>query len=216
MLEPVERPATLSDLAYERIRHGILSEGLLTKKRTSVVALAGVLGMSRSPVRSAIERLASEGLVTLQPDGVSLVDHTHANLLELLQVRAVLEGLSVRLATPRLDAAAFAKLEGIQAEFDQSISAGKVNTAREADLNFHQTIMDYANNHVLREELAHLQARVIVGTYTIAWTPDQRMALGEHNSILQAMKTGNAEDAEKCATDHMQQLMNRIKDSATN
>lgn len=216
MLEPVDRPVTLSALAYSRIRQGILSEGLLTENRTSVVALAEILGMSRSPVRSAIERLAAEGLVSLQPAGVSLVEHSHAHLLKLLEVRAVLEGLSARLATPNLDAKALEKLEVIQADFDRSIAEGNVSAARELDLNFHQTIMGSADNEVLHEELAHLQARVIVGTYTIAWTPDQRMALGEHHAILQALKSGDADFAEKCAIDHMRQLMQRIHSAASN
>lgn len=56
MLKPVVRPASLTDLAYSQLREGVLSGGLLNGGRVSVVALAEQLGMSRSPVRSAVER----------------------------------------------------------------------------------------------------------------------------------------------------------------
>lgn len=215
MLHPVDRPATLSDLAYSRIRRGILAEGLLAEKRTSVVALAESLGMSRSPVRSAIERLASEGLVKLEPGGVSLIKHSHAKLRKLLEVRAVLEGLSSRLAAPNIDSEALSELEEIQQKFAESISTGDVAAARELDLVFHQTIMRFAENEFLQEELTHVQARVIVGIYTIAWTPNHQQALDEHRQILEALRAQDAVQAERYAVTHMRQLMHRIENAGS-
>lgn len=215
MLERVTRPASLADLAYARIREGILSEGMLNERRVSVVALADRLGMSRSPVRSAVERLVSEGLVTLQPAGVSLVEHSHSDLLKLLEVRAVLEGLSAQLATPRLDGGVLSRLEDTQRRFELAVEKNDVATARAHDLQFHQTVMEHADNEVLVDELTRVQARVIVGTYTIAWNPQQHQAVLEHRAILDAMRGGDAGEAARCSIEHMHCLMERIRDAAT-
>lgn len=214
MLEPVARPSSLTELAYTQMREGILAGTLLSDGRLSVVALADRLGMSRSPVRSAVERLVAEGLVSLNPVGVSLVQHTHRELLDLLAVRAVLEGLSARLASANLDAGAIAELDQIHANFEQAVAGNDVRRARALDLQFHQSLMNATGNQVLVEDLTRLQARVIVGTYTIAWTPAQREAVAEHHAILEALRAGDPALAQDRSVDHMEQLMARIRAAA--
>lgn len=212
MLEAVARPASLSELAYTQLRDGVLSGSLLRDgKRVSVVTLAAQLNMSRSPVRSAIERLVAEGLVTLQPAGVALVEHKYEELLRLLEVRAVLEGLSARLAASRLDADTLAVLEDIHARFQRAVEAGDTKKARTLDFEFHQVVMSASANPFLVDDLNRVQARVIVGTYTIAWTPAQRDAVSEHAAILDALRSGDASEAEAKAVYHMEQLMRRIE-----
>lgn len=215
MLKTVARPASLSDLAYTQLRDGVLSGQLLADgARVSVVALAAQLGMSRSPVRSAVERLVSEGLVTLQPAGVALVQHNHAELLQLLEVRRVLEGLSARLAAPQLDQADLRTLADMQRRFRDAVDAGDVPAARAADLAFHQKVMAATGNAFLVEDLTRVQARVIVGTYTIAWTPAQRHAVEEHEAILDALCQGDPALAEHKAAEHMGLLMDRLRAAA--
>jgi DNA-binding GntR family transcriptional regulator len=214
MLEPVVRPASLTDLAYSQLREGVLSGGLLNGERLSVVALADRLRMSRSPVRSAVERLVAEGLVNLHAAGVTLVQHSHGELLQLLEVRAVLEGLSARLATSRLDSEALADLETIHRRFGQAVEESDVGRARTLDLHFHQAVMAATGNAFLIEDLTRVQARVIVGTYTIAWSPAQRQAVAEHRAILDALAAGEATEAESRAVLHMERLMDRIRAAA--
>lgn len=215
MLEPVSRPASLTDLAYNQLRAGVLSGRLLHGGRVSVVALAEQLGMSRSPVRSAVERLVAEGLVNLEASGVTLVQHSHGELLQLLEVRAVLEGLSARLAASRLDGDELMKLDEIHTEFQRAVDDGDVSLARSLDLDFHQTVMAASGNPVLVEDLTRIQARVIVGTYTIAWTPEQRAAVGEHAALLKSLHAREAPVAEERAVRHMERLMGRIRSAAS-
>ncbi|MFD3482356.1 GntR family transcriptional regulator [Streptomyces sp. NPDC058665] len=214
MLEPVVRPASLTDLAHSQLREGILAGRLLNGERLSVVALADRLGMSRSPVRSAVERLVAEGLVNLQPAGVTLVQHSHADLLQLLKVRTVLEGLSARLAAPRVEPDTLAGLEEIHAGFERAVEESDFSSARALDLEFHQSVMGIGGNPYLIEDLTRIQARVIVGTYTIAWSPAQRQAVAEHRAILDALGAGEATEAETQAVRHMERLMERIEAAA--
>lgn len=214
MLERVDRPASLTDLAYAQLRSSLLSGAMLADERLSVVALAERLGMSRSPVRAAIERLAAEGLVHLQAGGVSLVRPTHQELVQLLEVRAVLEGLSARLAASRLDDADLDRLETVHSRFEEAVAGDDVHRARALDLDFHRAVMGGAANPVLVEELERLQSRVIVGTYTVAWTPQQHRAVDEHRSILDALRARDAPLAEREAVRHMTQLIARIEDAA--
>src|SRR5689334_1942731 len=97
--DPVQRPAGLSDLAYDQLRARILDGDFPSAQKMSVVSIADQLQMSRSPVRSAVERLVTEGLLVVTSSGIELAQLGFAELIDGLQVRSRLEGLAARLAT---------------------------------------------------------------------------------------------------------------------
>ncbi len=85
----------------QRIRRGVLAPGV----RIRAEEVAEEIGMSRMPVREALRRLDSEGLVTLRPNRGAVVTGYEADeILELFEIRSVLEGLAARLAAPRFSA----------------------------------------------------------------------------------------------------------------
>lgn len=210
-IEPVARPASLTELAYQQLKSKVLSGAMLNDERLSVVALAERMQMSRSPVRAAVERLATEGLLQLQPAGVSVIRPTVDDLLDALQVRAVLEGLAARLATPHMDPQVLRELEETHTAFEDFVSKEDVRHARVLDLQFHQQIMARSANPMLIEQLDLVQARVIVGTYSIAWSSQQKQAVVEHRALLDALAAGDPAVAEKAAVSHMEELMDRIR-----
>jgi DNA-binding GntR family transcriptional regulator len=103
-MTPVERPSSLTDLAYVRLRELLLLGEFAPGEALSIVKLAEALNMSRSPVRAAAERIIVEGL--LERSGSNLVVRVMSlpDLLDALEVRISLEALATRLATPRMDA----------------------------------------------------------------------------------------------------------------
>lgn len=213
-VDPVTRPASLTDLAYQQLKSKVLSGGLLGNERLSVVALAKRMQMSRSPVRSAVERLAAEGLVQLEPGGVSIIRPTPTELFQTLQVRSVLEGLAARLATPHMNADLLEELDEIQRSFEEAVNEDDVARARALDLQFHQKVMSQSDNPVLIEELHRVQARVIVGTYSVAWSAQQKAAVPEHRVLIEGLRSGDSLRAEEAAVSHMEELIKRILSSS--
>src|SRR6478672_13616622 len=108
---PVEN-LTLWQRVYDHLRAEILSGRLGPGAELAEVALAEQLGVSRGPIREAIGRLASEGLVTVRPRRGAVVSSlSKEEFLELYQVREALELMAVRLAVPRLGKEDFEELQ---------------------------------------------------------------------------------------------------------
>lgn len=207
----IERPQSLTELAYSELRNGILVGELAAGARLSVVSLAAEMGMSRSPVRAAIERLATDGLMRLTPGGAMVNAPDKADLLDALQVRSALEGPAARLAAPQLSPDDLAELERIQERFRLEVGRDDTTAARRADLEFHQRIQLRSGNATLIEHLNRVQARVILATYSTAWGTDQHQAVAEHASILSALQVGDAAAAEAAAVTHLDNLTGRIR-----
>src|SRR6266446_5488267 len=103
---------TLWQRVYDHLREEILSGRLQPGAELAEVALSEQLGVSRGPLREAIGRLASEGLVTVRPRrGAVVRSLSKQEFVELYQVREALEMLAVRLAVPRLGADGMVELE---------------------------------------------------------------------------------------------------------
>ena len=113
----VSQPARLENLTlwqrvHERLREQILSGKLEPGAELAEVALSEQLGVSRGPIREALGRLASEGLVTVRPRrGAVVRSLSKEEFLELYQVREALEMMAVRLAVPRLRQEDFEELQ---------------------------------------------------------------------------------------------------------
>jgi DNA-binding GntR family transcriptional regulator len=209
-LVPVDRPATLTELAYERLKAAILSGEFAAGQTQSVVALAEVLHMSRSPVRAAVERLASEGLVVQQAGGARVCTFEKQDMLNAFVVRRELEGLAAELATPRLTTLDLDELSATLEEFAHAVDRDDTTVARAKDLDFHRQIQTRCGNPVLIEHLERVQARVIVGTYSTAWAPSQHQAVAEHREILSRLRAGDPQGARASAIEHLRRAGERV------
>src|SRR5436309_15468360 len=105
---------TLWQRVYDHLRAAILSGRLEPGAELAEVPLSAQLGVSRGPIREAIGRLASEGLVTVRPRrGAVVRPLSKEEFLELYQVREALEMMAVKLAVPRLGADDLQALEAL-------------------------------------------------------------------------------------------------------
>lgn len=208
-LEPVDRPVSLTDLAYARLRAAILDGSMPPGTTISVVAAADALNMSRSPVRSAVERLTGE-LLARQVGASVVVSHmSKADLLATLDVRAPLEGLAAELAASSSGAAEIESLEELHSLFAGAVERGDSSAAREADFAFHRRVREVAANEVLTEHLARLEARIMLATYVTAWRGSQDTAVGEHRTILDAIVRHDEAGAGEAARVHVASARSR-------
>lgn len=197
---------TIVDYAYEEIWKRVIMIGGSEEQRLSDVTLSEQLGISRTPVRQALERLVQEGLVRSDPRrGFWTSTFTAQDIHEIYDLRGALEALAVRLAAPRLSRedlqAQLEALHAVRAELDTN----PVLRFLQVDIRFHMLITRASNNGRLIHSLSMLRSQHTMFQMQDTYYP-QRMeiALNEHEQILLALLAGNIDEAANRLTRHIQ------------
>jgi len=209
---PVEN-LTLWQRVYDHLRAEILSGRLGPGTELAEVALSEQLGVSRGPLREAIGRLASEGLVTVRPRrGAVVRSLSKQEFVELYQVREALEMLAVRLAVPRLGDEGVAELERLVAAMTAHAERDEVTEFFEANSAFHLRLVEAAGNAKLHELYAQLLAQL--GRYrlrSLTLRGNLGRSVAEHAAILRAVKRGDADRAAHLMSEHIRVPQRSIK-----
>lgn len=203
---PVRGPAKRVPLGHsvaEAIRRAILAGRYKSGERLVEDRLSAEFKVSRVPVREALKTLAAEGLVELLPRrGARVAAWSHDVALELVEVRATLEGLNARLAARRHDPAIISKLRAV---LERGIAAAQRGSSIElARLNaeYHELLAVAGNNRVLQDTVRSLRERtemVFLRNSTERAPEDWQ----EHAAILSAIVSGDEELAALLATRHV-------------
>ena len=195
--------STLRERALEAVRAAILSGQYRPGDHLGEVELAGSLGVSRGTVREALRHLQQEGLVTAGHRGMLRVNTlSSAEVRELFQVRAALEGLAVReiIASPRREAA----VRALRAALQQLTDEGDDFAARiDADLAFHLELCRLAGNSMLVEVWQRLEGRMRVAILNGASWQAPMMARDRHAPIVDAIERGDVAAALRVVDEHM-------------
>lgn len=198
----------LADQAYTRLRDAILAHELTAGTRLSVPDVARRLGISRSPAREAIARIASEGLATYEPRRGAIVARIETtDLVEIYELREVLEGMACRLAAVRIHDTTIEELHAVVADHASAVAADDVERHMTLDASFHQSIRVAAQNDRLRESLDRLQGQIRIAMDTTRRSPGgMGQALAEHREILAAVAARDPDAAERAARAHVARL----------
>ncbi len=194
---------SLTKVASDRIRGQILDGTLKPGERLVEDKLSAELGVSRVPVREALLGLAREGLVRLEPRrGASVAEVTPRIVDELVEVRALLEGLNARLAARRHDPEIVALLRDT---LDRGNAASKDGTSEELsrlNAEFHERLTEASRNSVLADTMRSLRERTSLA-FALNSRPRARDDWQEHAGILAAVISGDEELAALLATRHV-------------
>ena len=183
----------------EEIRSGQLQPGT----RLTETDLAERLAISRTPVREAIRRLEADGLVTHEPRvGAMIRSLDYAEVMELYEMRSVLEGTAARMATRSASEVEIAEL----AALNDDMAAAPDDPSRLAALNqrFHLTLIDAARNRYLVKavEAVH-KTMLILGPTTLEEAGRAQAAVAEHAEVLAALSARDGGAAEAAMRRHM-------------
>ncbi len=183
----------------DALREGRLNPG----DRLRETALAERFGVSRTPVREAIRQLEADGIVAHVPrQGACIRSLDYAEVMELYEMRAVLEATAARMA-----ARAASDIE-IEELFDMNRALAKSGHSPEAlalNRQFHAAILDAAKNRFLTRSIQTLQkALMILGPTTLTEPDRAEMAMAEHAQILQAIKDRDGPQAEAAMRAHIE------------
>jgi DNA-binding GntR family transcriptional regulator len=210
-LAPSDR---IADSVYIALRNAIFAGTLQPGARLSVPALASQLGVSRSPVREAILRLAQEQLAREEPRrGAVVASVGTPELARLYEVREVLEGLAARLAVENCGQRLVNDLRSVLAAHERAVDNTALDAHMEADMRFHSLIRKASGNPELISLLDGIQTRVRLAMVTTTVTAGPRRALEDHRQILDAISSGDPELAERRAREHIARLRRSLLDA---
>lgn len=180
--------------AYRRLLSDISAGILPPGTRLREAELADRLGISRTPVREAIRRLETDGLVTHLPrQGAAIRTMDYAEIMELYEMRAVLEGTAARMA-----ARAASDIElGELAALNDALSRVEGPEAYELNRQFHLTLLDAAKNRFLLKSMNALKKTLLIlGPSTLNETDRAQEAVAEHSRILDGLRVRDGDRAE--------------------
>jgi DNA-binding GntR family transcriptional regulator len=199
-----------SDYVYDQIRKGLSRGEIKPGQRLLEAELAQQLNVSRTPIRDAIRRLISEGLVIIAPSrGVMVIELSKQQVREIYALREVLEGAAARLAaqfaTPE-ELAVLRQALASSAHIDKPAHYAEFNTV------FHQAIHDAAHNRYLASALAQLANSLALLPGTTFEAPGRLAgAKQEHTAMLDAIESRDQDLAELLARKHIRQAqMTRV------
>ena len=198
----VARPEPLRQAVYDALAEMIASGSLKPGQHLVESELAEHLGVSRQPIREALQRLAVDGWVELRPAyGAYVHTPTTEEVDQLLGVRSVLGAYSAREAAQHATSERVARLRELQAAGMAALAAGDESALDAANADLHAYIVEMSGNSVLAELIAQVERRVR-WYYTPIARPRDKEAWQEHDSLIQAIAAGDADLAERLMRAH--------------
>ena len=196
------------DIAYWTIRDAIRTKALGPGERLVEVELATALDMSRTPVREALRRLESEGLVENAPRrGLSVKLLTLQDLVDIFEIDEVLEGLAARTAAQRMGAAEIEALGQVVGRMEQALAAGDETALATANTQFHAMMRTGSKNGRLPSLLSQLHDTApTLRSHQLA--PERAsVAVAEHRAIYHAIAARDGDTAERLTREHTQNAL---------
>ena len=203
-----EDSETISEHVFKRIQAAIVRGDIAPGSKISEPELARSYGVSRGPLREAIHRLEGQRLLVRVPHvGARVVSLSHAELIELYEIRESLEGMACRLAAERMSLEEINELRGVLQthEQDAAFQAGVGYYQQEGDFDFHYRIIQGSGNSTLTQMLCG-ELYQLVRMYRIQFsaTPNRpHQAFAEHHRILDAIADRDGELAELLMRRHI-------------
>jgi DNA-binding GntR family transcriptional regulator len=199
----IDRPVPLRERVYQAMQELIISRQLAPGQHLVESELAEMLGVSRQPIREALQLLNSEGWVDLRPGyGAFVHAPTDAEVDELLAVRSVLEGESARLAAKRhAGSEAVERLREIVAKGQAALASDDVDGMVAANAELHRNVTELSGNQVLLDFVAQVDRRVR-WYYTPIARQRGKKSWQEHERLIDAIDRGEEEKAARIMREH--------------
>lgn len=196
---------SLAHKAYTELRRKILSAQIPPKTRLKEDFWAKKLSVSRMAIRETLTRLLGENLVSLGPKGGYFVNSlSPEDIAQIRELREILELGALRLACQKVTKEQLSRLEKICKDFSSMVEQGYYAGACEADLRFHETLMECAGNEKLVRTYtnSHIPLFHRQLTRTNSSENDYELTDKEHRAIVQALAEKNFSRAEEVMRMH--------------
>lgn len=209
-VEDTGAPAPLlRDTAYNRIRDAIRYGTLEPGEPLSETRLSNWLGISRTPVREALQQLARQGLVQIIPGrAVTVAAPSMEDTLNAIHVRSILEPVVVQMATESISNARLEELWTALRTMEAAVLGDDRETWSRADSTYHEIISSACPNQLLGELSQQIRGRVSFVAIDIRTSPERLAECTlEHRRIVEAMARREPEAAADAMRAHIHQLL---------
>jgi len=192
----------LGERAYRHIRQAIQSQELQPGDRLREVDLAKAIGLSRTPIREALARLESEGLIVHDPiRGILVAELDYGMTTELYFMREVLEGTAARLAAQHASDVEISILEDLCHQYE---TAPDQATLTLRNRQFHDTLYRCSHNRYLIKILTTLHdTLMLLGTSTLKDPERVKETVEEHKAVVDAIRERSPAKAEEAMYRHI-------------
>jgi len=193
----------------DRLRSLILSRAVRPGERLVQSELAEQLGVSRTPIREALHRLESDGLVTLSPHrGASVADLSHSELEDLYSVRIAIEGYGAFLAARNITNEDLERLEALLRQMREVFEQGDRWRLLEINRQFYEVLYAIAERPRLYELIMkHLDLASLYRQMAFAIDHYYRHTIADHEALIAAFRQHDPEAAERLTRAQLEQTL---------
>ena len=202
----VRRGGDNSELAYNALRKLLVEFQLKPESRLNEVQLSRSLGVSRTPVREALNRLASEGFVSVTPNrGFFVRSLSTEDMLDLYELRCILECAAFRLVCERAEDSEIQRLATYWESIKSDYRNNPTDTILAEDEAFHLLIAEISGNMEIVEHLEAINARIrFIRRIQIEHPSHNEAQVGFHTAIVEAALRRDAESGVKFLREHIE------------
>jgi len=207
-LKGLKNIGTAVDAVYEALRRNILDGELPPGHRLRSDVLANELKVSRTPVREALRKLESEGLVDASRSGLVVRQSSEEDLVEIFYLREALEGMAARLAAENATRAEIDELHALFEDMEAVAARGDIALVRKLTGEFHLLVCRASHNKRLIQSLQGLLDHVRQAQSSTLYMPGRPAdALKEHRALLRAIAKRDPDLAETLARQHRRKTL---------
>ncbi|PJI08518.1 MULTISPECIES: GntR family transcriptional regulator [Clostridium] len=194
----------IREIVFERLRKAIIDGDLEPGDRLVETYIAENMGVSRTPVREAFRQLEIEGLAENIPrKGTIVRGISKEDIMEIYQIREVLEGLAFRLACSNISEAQIAKLKEKICKMDQYMDDENIAQYWVVHGEFHDIILHLTGNKRLIEQMKQIyQYLSKLREATLVMNKRRHQAMKEHKDLIEAFEKKDEKLAEKIGREH--------------
>ena len=203
---------SLRGRVFSKIRNDILNGRYKEHEELKEIKIGKELGVSRTPVREALRQLELEGLVQIIPNRGAFVTGIQENdVRDIYAIRALLEGLCARWATERITPEQLEAMEENVYLAEFHAGKGHMEQMAELDNQFHDILYEASGSKMLEHLLVDYHSYVMrVRRKTLSKTERSTASNKEHRAIMEAIRAGKADLAERLANEHMKKAYDNM------
>ena len=211
----LKQPESLAKMAYEAIRKSILSGQWKIGELYNEKAIAADLGISRTPVREALLELASQDLIIFLPRrGLMVNRFTRRDVDEIFELRKAIELAAVEKVTVAAPPFDLFEIEDALLSQRKAVKQKDYFAFMEADRLFHTRFSELTNNRRIIAILENIRDMIhVMGAKALALEGRSLEVIEEHQTIFEAVKKGNIEEARRAMAYHLDQSKEAVVES---
>ncbi len=198
------RSISIADQIFERLEREILTGEYSRGDVLTEMKLSEKLGVSRTPIREALRRLAQENIIEMTPKGAIVIGISREDLKAIYEMRYRVEGMAANLAAQHITPESARELQNIVELQEFYTQKGDAENIKNMDSAFHEKMYDLSKTPSLSSILKEMHKKILkYRRASVSNSSRAEHSLQEHRAICEAITNGNAELAEMLVTIHI-------------